>query len=156
MPVPRLNTSVLASVTGLPEGNLDAVLGAEDDALREARGVLGAEAWALVNADGGVTALADAATEAEMQGAVQRAVARLAFALVAPTMGAVRPTTKGGFQMATGTDQNRTEMMSVGAVQRLADRMASQARAALASVREDAAALSATDDVEAPAPVWFA
>lgn len=128
--MPILDTAVVAAVTGLDaaNGGVEKALLVEDDAAADARLVLSPYVAEVVEdpADDDYTA---------NYAAFRRAVARLAFARVAPTMGSFRPTSGGGFQRASGPESARVEFLSPRQVRELAAELRDQALGDLAALR---------------------
>lgn len=149
MAIAALTTADVAAVTGLPEANLGGVLGVEGDAIRDVKRVLTAEVWTAISEGSG-------AVNDERKATVVRAVARYAFARVAPTMGGTRPTDKGGFQRASGPESARVELLSPDQIARMCDRLRSEAANDLAALRDEVAGDSTADEIEPAPTVWFA
>lgn len=140
-----LTAALVSDAVGLPvatapaQGLCERAVLVEDDAVAEALDVL-----APFGAPG--------VSPAEPRERYARAVARLAVAILAPTMGAVRPTTRGGFTTAVGPVDAREELISVNGAKALAASLREQAHRDLGILRRAAQAAD-TDATPPPRPL---
>lgn len=148
--MPLLDAATIAAVTGLDatNGGVEKALEMEADAVEQCTSALGSAVYAAVTDEGGES------YSAERYATLQRAAARIAFALVAPTMGSMRPTDKGGFQRASGPESARVEFLSPRQISDMVAPMREQALSALSRLRADVEADSETDAIPVTPPLY--
>ncbi|MEM6326032.1 MAG: hypothetical protein AAF791_02845 [Bacteroidota bacterium] len=124
-------------------------MGVQADAITEAKDTLTASVFDAIEG-------ADYGEESSEHERLQRAVSRIAFALVAPTLGAFRPTSGGGFQRTTGPASEERTFLSVSEVRQVAADLREHATADLARLRQEVAEANTADTLEPAVPVWYA
>lgn len=152
-----LDAATVSDATGLDvkasgdtrDGVCERAVLVEAEAAADAEERLTAEhAATLAGYDGGTAA------EQAMYDRYVRAVARIAVAIIAPTMGTFRASSKGGFVTQVGPFDARENLLTVGQATQLADTLREAAYADLARLREALAVDGGADPVPSPRVLW--
>ena len=155
--MPIVTASAVSRVTGLSlgvggvDGACERAAAVSAEAEADARRIMGATAYAEVLEYYESAVAAEAARWTLFEGAV----AGLAFARVAPTLGPIRATSKGGFTTAVGADQQRESLLSIPDVLALAGAVRDRAGADLAALAGEMADDSLTDTLLPPEPLYI-
>lgn len=142
------------------EGVCEMAVEHEAAAIRDARGIVGADVYAELLTTDYTTADPDAVDEAEAErGAVYAlyvsAVARLAVVRVGPLALTARITNAGGAQVQVGEGDRQARLMTMRDAQTALDTYRRSAEADLLTVAEAIAGVSETDDIDALTPLYI-
>lgn len=153
-PIVSAATGYDVAAAGQPDGVCERAITLEPEALAEAADALGATIYAEVT---GTDYSGAASTSAEglIYARFLRDVARLAVAKILPTLGAGRPTSKGGIQASSGPESERVRFLSVRDVQTMASDLREQAFADLGRIAETVGEASDTDALYTPEPLYI-
>lgn len=156
-----LTASIVADATGYAvkadagqaDGICEKALVLEPEALAEVAGVLGATVYAEVTGTDYSTAEATS-TEGLVYARLLRSTARLAVAEILPTVGAGRPSSRGGIQAASGPESERVQFVHPAEVRRMAADLRERALADLRRIAEAVGGASDTDALYTPDPIY--
>lgn len=155
--MPIVTPSDVARITGLPlgtdgkDGACEKAASVSVEAENDARRIMGSSAYAAAIAYEDSAAVA----EIERYSLFSGAIAGLAFARIAPTLGPLRATAKGGFTTEVGADQMREGLMNMNDVLALAGQVRDRAASDLKALADEIAADSVTDTTYPVEPLYI-